>query len=329
MKRIGLAFEGGLEHRQVPHLARMAEELGFESVWFAEGLGGDAFVLSAACSQATSSIKLGTSVASVFTRSPTILAMAAATVNALSGGRFVLGLGSSHRVQVQGEHGLQYGEPMERVVETVEIVRKALAEGKASHSGRIFDIRGFEFNFRLHNGEIPIYLSAVFEKMARKVGEIGDGIILTTCNLERIVKSIEWMQDGARQVNRDSQMDVADYVACCASDDVEKARRTMRRYVASVLGYYPRYNKQAGDAGFVAEAKMVRDYWVQGDVSRACESISDPLLDSLAIVGRLEECRARIEEIMNAGVKLPLLYYHPTGKDFQRELEGFMRGIAS
>lgn len=329
MRRIGLGFEGGFSLKQIPHFAKVAEENGFDSVWFDEGLGGDAFSLATACIPTTSSIKLGTSVTSVFTRSPTIIAMASATVNALSDGRFRLGLGSSHRVQVQGEHGLEYANPLERVVETVEIVRKAAEQGKVSYSGKIFSIKGFEFGFKQHGKVIPVYLAGVFEKMLKKAGQIGDGVILTTCNLEQIKRSIAWMHEGAERANRDAtRIDIANFIPCCAFDDIEKARREMKRYVASTVGYFPRYNRLAADAGYRKEVTLVRDYWLMGDMKRACESVPDQLLDSMVITGRIEECRSKIDDMINAGIKLPIIFYHPASDDRNAELETFLQRIA-
>jgi len=329
MRRIGLGFEGGFSLKQIPYLAEVAEESGFDSVWFDEGLGGDAFSLATACIATTSRLKLGTSVTSVFTRSPTIIAMAAATVNTLSGGRFRLGLGSSHRVQVQGEHGLAYEKPLGRVVETVEIVRKATSQRKVDYSGRIFSVRGFEFGFEQYADGFPVYLAGVFQNMLRKAGEIGDGVILTTCNAEQIKRSITWVREGAKKANRDgTQIDVANFIPCCASDDVEKAKLKMKGYVASTVGYFPRYSRLAADAGFEGEVKLIRDYWLTGDMERACESVPDRLLDSMAIAGRIDECRSRIDEITRAGVKLPILFFHPLSEDKDAELEVFLRAIA-
>lgn len=329
MRRIGLGFEGGFSLKQIPHFAKVAEENGFDSVWFDEGLGGDAFSLATACIPTTRSINLGTSVTSVFTRSPTIIAMASATVNALSDGRFRLGLGSSHRVQVQGEHGLEYANPLSRIVETVQIVRKTTAtKGKVAHFGEIFSIRGFEFGFRQYANGFPIYLGGVFENMLKKAGQIGDGVILTTCNLEQIKRSISWVKEGAERGNRDAtQIDIANYTPCCASNDVEKAKREMKNFVASTVGYFPRYNRLAADAGFEREVKTVRDYWLMGDMERARDSVSNRLLDSMTITGRIEECRSKIGDMVKAGIKLPILFYHSLSEDKGADVEAFIQTI--
>src|SRR5712692_11962735 len=110
MKRLGIAFSGGPNPAEIVECVKLAETLAYESAWVAEGHGGDQFAILGACAVATTRIRLGTSISSVFVRSAPTIAMAAATVDHLSGGRFVLGLGSSHKVQVEGEHGIAFGQ---------------------------------------------------------------------------------------------------------------------------------------------------------------------------------------------------------------------------
>src|SRR5262249_40422244 len=142
MGRVGVAFSSnGLTPSEVVECVKLAEALGYESAWVAEGHGGDQFALLSACATGTSRIRLGTSISSVFVRSAPTIAMAAATVDHLSGGRFVLGLGSSHRVQVEGEHGLPYARPIERLTETVDVVRALLRDGTVSHRGDLLKIQ--------------------------------------------------------------------------------------------------------------------------------------------------------------------------------------------
>src|SRR5262249_38112125 len=120
MARIGVAFSGGLPPADIVECVKLADELGYESAWVAEGHGGDQCAILAACAAVTRRIKLGPSISSVFVRSATTIAMAAATVDQLSGGRFILGLGSSHKVQVEPEHGIPFVQPTQRLRETVE-----------------------------------------------------------------------------------------------------------------------------------------------------------------------------------------------------------------
>src|SRR5919197_2719477 len=148
MARLGLAISGGLSPTEIVECVKLAEDLGYESAWVAEGHGGDQFAILSACAVATKRIRLGTSISSVFVRSAPTIGMAAATVDHLSGGRFVLGLGSSHRVQVEPEHGLPFVQPTQRLRETVDIVRALARDGVVTYAGKLLDVKRFDLWFR-------------------------------------------------------------------------------------------------------------------------------------------------------------------------------------
>src|SRR5437660_5120415 len=184
MSRIGIAISGGPNPAEMIDLVVLAESLGYESAWVAEGHGGDQFAILSACATATRRIRLGTSISSVFVRSAPTIAMAAATVDRLSGGRFILGLGSSHKVQVEGEHGIAFGQAIPRLRDTVAIVRALLRDGGVSHKGEVIDIERFELWFAPLRKEIPIYLAALFPTMLQIAGELAQGVLLTYPTLE-------------------------------------------------------------------------------------------------------------------------------------------------
>ena len=149
MERIGVAFAGGgMTPPEIVECVQLAEELGYESAWVAEGHGGDQFSILTACALATSRIRLGTSISSVFVRSAPTIAMAAACVDHFSNGRFILGLGSSHKVQVEPEHGLEFSGAIPRVRDTVGIVRRLLRDGVVSdYAGEAISIATFDLHF--------------------------------------------------------------------------------------------------------------------------------------------------------------------------------------
>src|SRR5437870_4505615 len=179
MARIGVAFSStGLTPGEIVECVQLAEALGYESAWMTEGHAGDQFAILSACAIVTTRIKLGTAISSVFVRSAPTIAMAAATVDHLSGGRFILGLGSSHKVQVQGEHGIVFENAIPRVRDTVAIVRGLLRDGVVSHKGEVIDIERFELWFRPLRREMPIYLAALFPTMLQIAGELAQGILL-------------------------------------------------------------------------------------------------------------------------------------------------------
>ena len=201
--RIGLGLGGDLTADEMVECITLAESLGYQSAWIAEGHGGDQFALLAACAVKTSRIQLGTSISSVFVRSVPTIAMAAATIDQLSGHRFILGLGSSHRVQVEPEHGIGYTKPIQRVRETVDVIRTLLRDGKITdYQGETIRIERFDFWFKPSRPEVPIYLAGLFPKMLEVCGEIGQGLILTRTSLESCAQVIEHVEVGAHRAGR-------------------------------------------------------------------------------------------------------------------------------
>ncbi|MGH7321875.1 MAG: LLM class flavin-dependent oxidoreductase, partial [Candidatus Rokuibacteriota bacterium] len=203
MTRIGVAFSGGLAPGAIVECVALAESLGYESAWIAEGHGGDQFALLAACAMSTRRIRLGTGISSVFVRSAPTIAMAAATVDQLSNGRLLLGLGSSHKVQVEPEHGIPFLAPTRRLRETVEVVRRLLRDGVVSFEGEVVRIRRFDLWFAPLRREVPIYLAALFPPLLELGGEIADGVLLTWATLDAGRRAAQHVALGARRVGRD------------------------------------------------------------------------------------------------------------------------------
>jgi alkanesulfonate monooxygenase SsuD/methylene tetrahydromethanopterin reductase-like flavin-dependent oxidoreductase (luciferase family) len=308
MARLGIAFTGGLTPSEIVECVRLAESLGYESAWMTEGHGGDQFAILAACAVATSKIRLGTAISSVFVRSAPTLAMAAATVDHLSNGRLVLGLGSSHRVQVVGEHGLPYGQPIARLRETVDVVRALLRDGEVSHRGALIDIARFDLWFTPLRPVVPLYLAGVFGPMLEVCGEIADGAILTSSTLDWARRAKEHVATGARRAGRDPEsVDLTTLIGCVVDDDVDRARRHLKPGVAVYAATFPRYHRLMAESGFATEVAAVRDVWLAGDRGRAIELVPDALIDAIALAGPAARCRARIAAYREAGIALPIV----------------------
>ena len=254
MARLGVAFSGGLTPPEIVECVKLAEDLGYDSAWVTEGHGGDQFAVLAACAVQTSRIRLGTSISSIFVRSAPTIAMAAATVDHLSGGRFILGLGSSHRVQVVGEHGLPYSRPIERLRETVDVVRTLLRDGVVSHRGELLQIERFDLWFRPLRPVVPVYLSGVFRPMLEVCGEIAEGAILTSSTLDWARSAAAHVAAGARRAGRDpGDIEMAALLGCAVGPAAE-ARQRLKPGVATYAGSFPRYNRLLAESGFAEAA---------------------------------------------------------------------------
>ena len=308
MSRIGIAFSGGLTASEIAGCAERAEALGYESVWVAEGHGGDQFAILAACALRTRRVRLGTAISSVFVRTAPTIAMAAAAVDELSGGRFVLGLGSSHRVQVGPEHGVEYAKPLGRVRDTVAVVRRLLRDGEVGHAGETVRIEHFDLWFAPFRREIPIHLSALFPKMTELCGEIADGVILTRSTLASAARARAHVAAGAGRAGREaSAVEIASLLPASVAPDRREALAAARPGLAFYAGFFPRYNRLLAQSGFPAEAAAVANAWTAGDTAGAERAVTDEMIAATSIAGTPAECRERIDAYRASGLDLPVI----------------------
>jgi probable F420-dependent oxidoreductase len=329
MARIGIAVSGGPSPAEIVELVRLAENLGYESAWVAEGHGGDQFAVLAACAAQTSRILLGTSITSVFVRSVPTIAMAAASVDDISGGRFILGVGSSHKVQVEGEHGVAYAKPLTRVRESVAVIRELLRAGRVAYTGETVRIAGFDLWFTPRRPEIPIWVSAVFPKMIELCGEIADGVMLTRSTLGTAAQVRELVRNGAGRAGRDpAGIVIATLLPAAVAATREEALAVLRPGLAFYAGFFPRYNRMMAEHGFAAEAAAIAEAWSRGDRAAAERAVSDALIDATSIAGTPEQCRERIAAYRSSGIDLPILSPFARGPEAKARFEAVITACA-
>jgi probable F420-dependent oxidoreductase len=329
VRRIGVAFSGGLPPAAIVECVKLAEDLGYESAWVAEGHGGDQFAILAACAVTTRRIRLGTSISSVFVRSAPTIGMAAATVDELSGGRFVLGLGSSHKVQVEPEHGIPFVQPTARLRETVDIVRALLRAGSVSHAGKVIAVERFDLWFRPLRPAVPIYLAALFPTLLQIAGEIADGVLLTWPTLESGRRAGEHVALGARRAGREpTAVDVAALIPCSVAPTRREALDAMRAPIALYAGFFPRYNRLLAEAGFPDEMRRIKDAFDTGDRAEAARRVTDTLVDAVSAAGTPDECRAKVDAYRASGIALPIISPRVSGPGGARAAMDAIRACA-
>ena len=329
MSRIGVAISGGPNPADIIELVVLAESLGYESAWLAEGHGGDQFAILAACATRTSRILLGTSISSVFVRTAPTIAMAASTIAEISGGRFILGLGSSHKAQVEPEHGMVYSKPLTRTRETVAIVRELIREGRASFHGETIRIENFDLWYMPRHRDVPVYLSAVFQKGIELCGEVADGIILTRSTLRTAARVRTHLADGARNAGRDpNRIEVTSLLPASVGDTRSAAFAVLRPGIAFYCGFFPRYNRMIAEHGFAAEAAAIAEAWARGDRETAERAVSDAMIDATSVSGTPEQCRARIEAYRQSGIDVPIISPFARGPDANTRFEAAIRACA-
>jgi probable F420-dependent oxidoreductase len=329
MSRIGVAFSGGLVPADIVECVKLAEALGYESAWVAEGHGGDQFAILGACAVATRRIRLGTSISSVFVRSAPTIGMAAATVDQLADGRFILGLGGSHRVQVEPEHGIPFVQPTARLRDTIAIVRALVRDGVVSHRGQTITIERFDLWFPPRRPHIAIYVAALFPTMLEIAGELAEGVLLTWPTPRTIARAVEHVAIGAHRAGRAATaVDVASLIPCAVAESVAAARDALRPAVGLYAGFFPRYNRLLAEAGFADAVRAIKEAFERGGRDAAATKVPDELIDAVALAGTPETCRERLEAYRRAGLSLPIVSPRGSGPDGLRMAMAAIRACA-
>src|SRR3990170_4055552 len=309
---INVGFAGSpAEREQLIQRVRVAEDLGVHSAWVAEAWGRDAFTFLTELALKTSKIKLGTAIVNVFSRSPAVLAMTAAGIDELSGGRVILGLGSSGANVIEHWHGVHFQKPLTRLKEYVEIINKIMRRQRLTYDGEIFQLRrGFIMQFAPVRDHIPIFIAAITPKSIRQIGEVADGWIPIYWPLERFQDGISLVTEGANAKGRTREdITVAPALGVFVTDgNEEAARRAARQPIAFYVGrmgvfYYQMLQRN----GFEKEVEAIRAAWEKRDAEGAAAAVSDRMLESTTIVGSVDECRDKIQARVRAGINLPLI----------------------
>lgn len=288
--------------------ARAAEQAGFGYISVAESYYRDAAALAATIASHTTTIQLGTSVLPIYTRTPFQLAMATATLHEISRGRVgYLGLGVGYRSRTQNYFGVNIERPRERMRETVEIIRLLLSGKETSHEGRVYRFQGFP-RLTAEPLEIPIYFGSSGPRMLRLAGEVADGAVLNSIPTpEHIGQARAALRQGAETAGRDpDRLTIAASVIYSVSDNLEEAAAAAREDVLFYLGY-PEINPILEQSGLMKAAEAIRAAHRESGKEAALNLIDDAMLDVLAVYGDAERCRARLKELVDAGIDLPII----------------------
>ncbi|MGH2811408.1 MAG: LLM class flavin-dependent oxidoreductase [Actinomycetota bacterium] len=321
-RRVGLTIplEGVPLAESIVPMAQLAEEAGYTDIWSAEVGGTDGLTVLAAVAAATERLRLGTAILPVFSRPPALMAMSAASLQSLSGGRFVLGLGTSTSIIVGGWMGSEFRRPYTRMSETVGFLREALAGKKVNFEGQTFRSSGFRLTAD-PGSPVPIYVAALGPKMLALAGEQADGVILYLFTPEGAGEAVEEVRRAAERAGRDpDSIDVVARIPVALDEDEEAVRFFMRRLTAS-YAMVDVYNASLTRQGFGDEVAMITRLWRSGDREGAAEAVTDEMLEGLYVFGDLVECTRRLEEFRRAGVKTPVLFPASVVGDPQERLE--------
>jgi coenzyme F420-dependent oxidoreductase len=328
MERIGLTLPRteDLPRKGIVEVVQQAEALGYDSVWVGESWGRDSFTWLTQLACHTSRVKLATGIATVYSRSPALIAQTVASLDEISEGRVILGLGTSGPIVIANWHGLPFERPLRRTREYIEIIRLILSGERVNYQGKIFQLKGFRLPFTPVRPKVPIYVASLGPQNLHLTGELADGwlpIYLDASHLAHFQRDIE---SGAKRVGRTlDAIDVAPYILSCVSEDVEAARRLVKSHLAYYIGGMGTfYANLITRYGFADEVNRVREAWGKGDRTSAASHVSDAMVAHMAICGGPRDGRAQLERYRAAGVTLPIVSFaHGASRDMIRQtLEG-------
>ncbi len=307
---ISWSRERSLTDPQILEAVRLADQKCYEATFFGEGWGRDAMLMLAYFAHHTQGIRLGPAVLNVFSRTPTLIAQSIATLDILSGGRAILGLGLSSPIVVEQWNGVPYQLPIQRVREYVDIVRLALSGERVNYDGQIFKLQRFSLDIRPVQERIPVYISADGPKMRSLAGEIADGWHGVYVSAEELPNLRNQMEEGLRRAGRSpGQCAVTSHILTLVDKDTEKARGLMRGHLAYYVGGMgPYFARLVTDMGFGKEAQAIQQAW-KADRKKAADLVPDALVDAVTIVGDKEWCKSRLQKYRDAGADLPVLAF--------------------
>jgi coenzyme F420-dependent oxidoreductase len=320
-RRLGLALGSAntLSRAEIIALTRRAEELGYESVWAGESWGFDAFTTLTELAVHTSTIKIGTHIATIFSRTPGMLAQSAASLDDISGGRLILGLGTSGPKVVRDWHGQSWERPLRRMREVIDIVRLALSGERVDYEGELFKVSGFRLRAALSKRDVPIMIASLGHRSVGQTGEIADGWLPIFPTTALVRESLIWLAQGAVRAKRDTTaVEIAPTLLTAVSDDDAAVRDMARAHLAFYIGGMGSfYHDLVIRQGFATEADRIKSAWAKPrreGREAAAAAVTDEMLDAITLVGSRTSVLGRLSAYADAGVTLPILMF-PFGAD--------------
>ena len=305
-----VAFWKNYDREAVLEYAQLADELGYDSFWIPEAWAYEAFSLLTEIAVRTKRIKIATGIVNVFSRSPGLMAMHAATLDEISEGRFILGLGTSGARVIEGFHGVPYRKPLTRLRQYIRVVQTLLAGERLTDAGAdLWDFRHFKLEMTPVRSRVPIYCACLNDNAIRMVGELADGWMPTFWPYNRLDEGRELLAEGASRSGRDpEEVETAPFTTVIPMPDRELAYGSARNLISFYIGGMgDYYHALLSRMGFAKNADAVRALYAEKKREDAAAAVSEEMLEALVIAGDPQFCRERLGEWRKAGVGLPIL----------------------
>jgi len=303
--RLSYSLGSLLTVEQVLACSRKLNEFKPDTVWIPETWGMENFSMLSMASIENNFSKIGSSIVNIYSRSPSLIAMGAVTVDTISNKRLVLGLGTSSQPLVEDFHGDKFESPLKRMKEYVEIIRLILSGKTINYSGEIFSLKNFSLLIKPPRDSIPIYLAAVNQKMVELTWKIADGVIFYLRPKSEIRSTLAKMQN---QKKIDSTLQII----TCVNNDSEKAMVRAKKTLAFYVSVGKIYREFLASNGFENETKNIFEEYEKNGLESNHELVPESMVSELCIAGTPDECKTQLQQFRETGINLPIIQFNPT-----------------
>ena len=304
MMRISYSLGSLLTVKQILQFSKKLNIIKPDVIWIPETWGMENFSMLSSASLENNFSKIGSSIINIYSRSPTQIAMGAATVDTISNERLILGLGTSTKSIVEQFHGKKFVNPVQRMKEYIEIIRLALTGNKINYSGKLLSLENFSLLIKPPRVNIPIYLAAVNQKMINLAWEIGDGVIFYLRPKNEIKSTLEIMQKNRR-------IDSTLQIITCVHEDSEKAVERAKKTLAFYISVGEIYRTFLSNNGYKNEVDNIYNEYTTSGLKNNFKLVTDKMVKDLCISGTPTESLHQLKKFRDTGIDLPIIQFNP------------------
>ena len=306
MRRLAYSLGSLLSIDEVLECSRKLNEIKPEVMWIPETWGMENFSMIGLAAKENTFSKIGSSIINIYSRSPSLIAMGAATLDTISNKRLILGLGTSSIPIVEDFHGQKFASPVQRMKEYVEIIRLALTGEKINYDGEIYSLKDFSLLVKSPRKKIPIYLAAINQKMLELTWSVADGVIFYLRPKAEMKQTIEKMQ-----VQR--KIDISLQIITCIDNDSEKARTRAKKTLSFYIAVGKIYREFLELNGYSSITQEIYNEYNKTGLKKLDELVSDKILDDLCIAGTSDDGIKKLQAFRETGIDLPIIQFNPIG----------------
>ena len=304
--RLSYSLGSLLSIEEVLECSQKLNDVKPDVMWIPETWGMEIFSMLGIASKQNKFSKIGSSIINIYSRSPSLIAMGAATVDTISNGRLILGLGTSSIPIIEDFHGQSFESPVQRMKECVDIVRLALSGKKINYSGKIFSLKDFSLLVKPLRNEIPIYLAAINKKMVELTWDVADGVIFYLRPKDEMKTTITNMQ-------KRKKIDTSLQIITCIDHDYEKAVNRAKKTLSFYIAVGTVYREFLHSNGYSEETQIIYSEYTKNGLENLETFVPDKMLDDLCIAGTPDMAIKKLSVFRDIGIDTPIIQFNPIG----------------